>query len=164
MLHRRAVETPVIHEAELCHIVHNGPGRASVRIGELHLKQRRVPGQDRDPDVVALRRRSRVFQPPQSGLDNLFQTCQLRFERMPAGSGEVVGLAAVFRRDGADPTLLFETGDGAVKRAGAGTHAGKAFDVLHHGVAVLIAAGEVGEDEKGRVAHTLLRDTQYRET
>src|SRR5262249_22787410 len=54
-----------------------------------------------------------------------------------------------------DPAALFQPRDGAVQRPGTEAHAGKALDVLHHGVAMFFAIGQAGENKKTRIVHAI---------
>ena len=87
------------------------------------------------------------LQSPHGRLDHLIEGGQLFFQVELAGAGNGVGTAAVARFQGADPPALFQARDRSIEGAGAQAYAGKALDILHHGVAVLFAIGEAGKNE-----------------
>jgi hypothetical protein len=79
---------------------------------------------------------------------------------------DAIGAAAIFGRERLDEALLLEAADGAVECAGAEARAAEDGDVFDHGVAVLGAVGEAGEDEErgigivgGGVAYYVARTT-----
>src|SRR6185437_1819486 len=79
---------------------------------------------------------------------------------------DAIGTTAIFGRQGLDEALLLEAADGAVESAGAKARAAQDGDVLNHGVAVLRAVGEAGEDEErgigimsGRFVYYVTRTT-----
>src|ERR1039458_3008610 len=75
------------------------------------------------------------------------QVRQLLIEMFPSRSGDGVWLAAILRRHRRNPATLFQPRNRAVQSSRAKAHAREALDVLHHGVAVLIATGKAGKNE-----------------
>jgi len=72
-----------------------------------------------------------------------------------AGSRDAIGPAAVVRFERTNPAALHQAGDGPVQRARAEFDAGKLLDIQHHGIAVFIAVGQAGKDEKSGIGHSI---------
>ena len=79
------------------------------------------------------------------------QGCQFGAEDEQAVRGNAVGAAAVLGWEWLDPALLFQPGNGSVKRSRAQAGSAQLNNVFDHGVSVLRAADETGEHEQGRV-------------
>ena len=90
---------------------------------------------------------SRVLQSADGRLHYLVQAGQLLFQISLAGGRQGVRLAAVLRGNWGNPALLCKAGDRPVERPRPQPHVGEALDILHHGVAVLIAGGQAGKYE-----------------
>src|SRR5262245_2407395 len=104
-----------------------------------------------------------VLQPSQRSLQNLARRAQLLFEVTLAVRRKAIRLPAVLRFHLLDPALLHQPGDCAIKRSRPQPHPGKLLDVLHHGVPVLLASRQAGQNQQRRLYH-ILRITVYRIT
>src|ERR1700733_4497543 len=70
-----------------------------------------------------------------------------------AGGRDAIGTAPIVRFERANPARLDKAGDRSVQRARAEFDAGELLDIEHHGIAVFIAVGKAGEDQKSGVGH-----------
>jgi hypothetical protein len=69
-------------------------------------------------------------------------------EHLTAGGSEPVGKTAVVGGQGLDQSERFEPGQGLVERSGTEVDTGEPLDVLHEGVAVLVACAQAEEHEE----------------
>jgi hypothetical protein len=83
-----------------------------------------------------------MFEPPLPRANKTLKLRQLVAQMLAARAGNRVRLAAIHWVSWANPAALFQARDRAVKGSRAEPDSCEALNVLHHGVAVLIAVGK----------------------
>lgn len=66
-------------------------------------------------------------------------------------SRDAIGLAAFFRREWLNPTLVFQPSDGPVERSRAQAHTAKARNVFNHRVPMLRSVSQAGQNQQRRI-------------
>jgi hypothetical protein len=88
-----------------------------------------------------------VLEPPQSGLYNLIESAEFLLEIAAPFGCQAIRPTSIRRFKTANQAALLKPSNRSIKRARAKSDVGERLDVLHHGVAVLVAIGEAGKNE-----------------